>query len=878
MQKKSKLIKKASIALILIITILISTMPYKPKIYKKLYSTNPTNAKVSISNNVVPFEKNQITINKIDSKTQEKLEEASFELTPIEEDILDNMTQMKEYKLESFSKAIVQTKPDIPEYVLSSFPKITYPNHAEKLEFNDAISQITLLYELTAIGEPGFKYSITDEDAIYVYGDPLEGMITDSGKVQIYVIKTFSVSDINSDGKLENTATITPGIGDNLETEVSEYIFAEDNTPSYTVEYLDGTLDNSVFEPQVYTGIKFGEKTPEFNGSLNRDGYDFQGWAPAVCSIVEYDMTYMATWKKRADLSKEAVLDNATSATSIPSLLSSTVERGLSINRKPKKYTFIKNTSGVYESDNQGTSSTEARAIIPIDLSSYSETYTVKINCSISSEENFDYGYARVLEDTGYNTDYTDTSKEFINISGTVENEDYKVKLDGGKKYIILFGYCKDGSVDDGEDTFTINSVKIIYNSEGLEEKINVQTDSNGKVSLEIPGGRYLLTETNAPDGYKILEHPIIIDVHNNEINILENKNSDKVTITNQNELTIENTTSRVIVHYYLKDINGEYTTNSLQEDKIIKGIEGTSYELEPLIYIEKEGLIYELEYKIENRIKNYTIPKENSGNFGKEDIHVNYYYQVKKQIVVNKVWKDNDNSLGIRPDSVNVTLTATVENENGEAEEYLLKDIDTTVTLRSKDGLDNGDNWTYKWINLESYDEKGREILYTVEEIEVPDDYYSVVSFIDYEHYEITNFKYGSIKIIKVDSKDNNIKLGGAEFKLEKLIENNEEFIVDEYFEPLIITTSTEEETLGEVDFKKLEYGKYRLTEIKAPSGYSLQNKPIDIEITEENPDFIGKVINKEKNILPDTGGNGSLILTMVGVFLIAIAIKIKK
>ena len=167
---------------------------------------------------------------------------------------------------------------------------------------------------------------------------------------------------------------------------------------------------------------------------------------------------------------------------------------------------------------------------------------------------------------------------------------------------------------------------------------------------------------------------------------------------------------------------------------------------------------------------------------------------------------------------------------------------------------------------------------MYAVEEIQVPEEYYSMVSFVDYEHFEITNYKYGSIKIIKVDSKDNNIKLGGAEFKLQKIIDNNGEINIDENFEPIILTTKTEEETLGEVDFKNLEYGKYRLTETKAPNGYSLQRKPIDIEITETAPDYIGEVINKEKTVLPNTGGNGSIVLTMLGVFCIAIAIKIKE
>ncbi len=977
MQKKNKLIKK-TIIIMLIILILISTMPYKPKISNKAYSADVIKTmaqeRIGEQQNI-----SEITINKVDSKTEEALEGVEFELTPIEENIIDNMTPVKtytvsyfdsgyilatqdflensvsmilscgiqnlkgwalekdsdevvylpddaivvnkdiklyavKYKLQSFQKDIVESPPQGFEDILSSLPKITYPNASGEVEFTNENPEITLLYEIKATGDPGFEYRIIDERANYVFGDPLEGTIPNSGKISVYVTRTFSEYNIKANGNLENVAKITPGIESNLSTS-SIQVPAVNKILRYTVTYTDGVADETIFEDQTCM-VMAGAKTPEFEGTIEAEGFEFVGWSPPISDTVENNQIYTAQWIKSAalteyigerientiqtkdddysyedmktlkntdlpnnqinTLSNDAVLD--TSVNQTYSLLNSFSNEKMAIsNQNTYDYTFIKSEDGTYKSNNQGKSSREALAFLPIDLSTYVGTYTVEVNASISSEQNFDYGYARLVEYTGSEFDYTDRSSEFINMSGTIENDTYRVTLEGGKKYRILFGYYKDSSVDEGEDTFTINSVKLILNSEGLNEKITLQTDSIGKIIIDIPDGRYILTETNTIEGYKVLEYPIIIEVHNNEINILENKNTDEITIINQNELKILNTTSRVIVHYYIKTSDGNYTQIKLKDDEILKGIEGTRYEVEPLLIIEKEGLSYELEYEIENGTKKYNVPENNSGNFGKEDIDVNYYYQIKKQIIINKLWIDNDNSLGIRPDSISVKLTATVENENGKIVEYPIKNMDTTVTLRSNNGSENGDNWTYTWSNLENYDENGKEIMYCVEEIQVPEEYYSVVSFIDYEHYEITNYKSGSIKIIKVDSKDNNIKLGGAEFKLERLTENNGEIVIDEYFEPIILTTSTEEETLGEATFKYLEYGKYRLTEIKAPNGYSLQNNTIDIEITEENPDCIEKIINKEKNVLPDTGGNGSVILTMVGVFLIAIAIKIK-
>lgn len=1053
MKKKIKFIKKVSLAIFLIIAILISTMPYKPKIVDEFYNAKTIQAKALNGSDTVS-NRSEIIINKIDSQTKESLGNVEFELTPIEEDITDNMTQLEKYvvrywnsntlirsqicygesnitildcnldnlkgwatekgskeivflpeetmhvnqdidlyavnyNLDMFYKKLIRYESELPSNVPPNLPTITYIEPGKKFEFSDTVSTVTLLYKLVAKGEPGFKYQITDDGAEYVFGDPLNGVIPESGEINCYVIKTFSASDINSDGNLENTARIQPGTNGIASSASTVVTPAVDNTPTYTVTYTDGTLDGSVFGEKIFSGLKFGEKTPEYTGSLERSRYEFQGWAPAVCETVEEDMTYMATWMKRAELvvsispsthnanvgdtiywnvtiknnnwadtnnvelrttlntgkviytqenivlkagesfsttieyvvteedagkelyndakvidyaneyktakirtfggshstgvtisGEESSLRTVASVSNTPTeLKSSNIEnRALIIDRDTNNYTFIKDETGLYKSNNQGMSSSEAISYIPIDLSEYTGNYKIVVNARISCERRYDYGFVRITEDIGNGIDYADISREFVNITGITENQDYSETLEGGKKYNIIFGYLKDSSMDDGDDTFYINSVKLVFNSKGITDKINLKTDSTGKIVTNIPDGRYILSETSTQEGYKILEYPITIEVINNEVKILENKNLESITISNNNEIAIENITCRVIVHYYLKNSDGEYTKDKLKDDEIKKGVEGTEYKVEPLLTIEKDGIIYELEYEIQDGVKKYITPEEQNGNFRKEDINVNYYYRAKKQIIINKVWIDNNDSLGIRPESITVTLTATVENENGEAVEYPLENIDTKVTLRSKNGSDNGDNWTYEWLNLESYDEKGREIMYVVEEIEVPDEYYSVVSSIDYKHFEIANYKYGSIKIVKVDSKDNNIKLGGAEFKLEKIVENNGEMNIDENFEPIILTTKTEEETLGEAIFENLEYGKYRLTETKAPNGYSLQKKPIDIEITEEQPDYVGQVVNKEKTMLPDTGGNGSIVLTMLGVFCIAIAIKIKE
>ncbi len=67
---------------------------------------------------------------------------------------------------------------------------------------------VILLYKITVVGEEGAAYQVNDENADYVGGDSLIGTIPESGKAEIYVIKSFSQSDIDS-GNLTNKATLT---------------------------------------------------------------------------------------------------------------------------------------------------------------------------------------------------------------------------------------------------------------------------------------------------------------------------------------------------------------------------------------------------------------------------------------------------------------------------------------------------------------------------------------------------------------------------------------------------------------------------------------------------------------------------------------------
>ena len=125
-----------------------------------------------------------------------------------------------------------------------------------------------------------------------------------------------------------------------------------------------------------------------------------------------------------------------------------------------------------------------------------------------------------------------------------------------------------------------------------------------------------------------------------------------------------------------------------------------------------------------------------------------------------------------------------------------------------------------------------------------------------------------GSIEITKVDKEDNSKLIEGATFKVEKL---DEEGNVDS-------TYNIEEQTTGEegkVLFEGLEVGKYRVTETKAPSGYELLEKSIEVEITGENRDIKLTAENELKLILPLTGDtNNTIGLIIIGAIMIGISV----
>ena len=342
-------------------------------------------------------------------------------------------------------------------------------------------------------------------------------------------------------------------------------------------------------------------------------------------------------------------------------------------------YNFVDNGSGGYESNNQGKDNTVANSYIPIDLTNYTGKYNLTVNANVSSQTS-DYGYATITNSTSA-PEYNSTTGRFIYISGTSSNStkptDYTTVLQGGQMYYLHLGYYKDASTSTGDDKFTVNSVKVSLNDSELYHSEEITTNNEGQAITQIPFGKYQITEIVAPDGYELNSEPVVVEFR----------------ADGNHEFTIENNKlAKVIVHHYLKDNEGNYTTTKVAEDELVEGKNGEKYTTSPKLDLSE----YELEKDEEG---NYVLPENATGDFesGKM-IEVIYYYETKDiPLTVHHYIEGTEDKVPLKDGGVaEDVIDSGKENEpyitNAIEEDKLSDDYELVETPSNAEGTYSGE------------------------------------------------------------------------------------------------------------------------------------------------------------------------------------------
>ena len=258
----------------------------------------------------------------------------------------------------------------------------------------------------------------------------------------------------------------------------------------------------------------------------------------------------------------------------------------------------------------------------------------------------------------------------------------------------------------------------------------------------------YTIDETKVPEGYtKEVQDYTIINTHVPE----------KATITiskvwkdNENqdgkrapyEVTLTGTVDGEIVYTDTKELSPDQTTYTWRDLEKYRNNKEIIYTIDETKV--PEGYTKE--------IQDYTI--------------INTHVPEKTSVTINKIWNDSENQDELRA-PYEVTLTGTLDGE--------------VVYTDTKEF--NSDQITYTWDNLDKY-KNGKEIVYTVDETKVPDEYTKEVN-----GYTITNTHI----------------LRKFDLNLKKFITKVNNITLEESREPNVDTSPLKNETSTDANYSKI-------------------------------------------------------------------------
>ena len=553
----------------------------------------------------------------------------------------------------------------------------------------NALENLDAKYELVAI--PGnASGTLTENETVVTY----YYRVKDSAGVIVHHIDTDTKEQIAPDVVIP--AEGTGKYGDSYTTEVSseipanyEYVTRTDNWEGTMVDTLtEVTYEYRLVDPSITNQDISKTATASIDNPKAQIEYGINYTTTIENYIGRAQVTIVDTLPYKIDVAKSSL-------------------NGGTYDEESQTITWVELVDGIDTYTNPESGNIEIHKTIKV----------VYLNMDVSKEtiENNVSGNVKLLTPSKTSEEVTDTAttntefKMDITVNKVWEDNDTQSNRRPEVITINVIGeddrviQSYDLKVKEGETSHTFTDLPK-YNREGNEIPYTVEEKEKTLGDLKFYTNK---VEGNAEEGYTITN---TFTTPDDEISIIVNKiwNDNDIQASRRPEnliLVVKNGNQEVKTVEITKDDMVEETTN--QWSIVIDGLAKYNDNGQEIQYTVEEKEKTEGDLKFYEAEENPVLVEDNQATirntFVKPDDTTT--------VTVNKVWNDNNNVNGKRPENIVVKVTG-----NGQTYTQEINAIDNETE-------GNANEWTYTFTNLPKYDDNGQEIVYTASEEEADTD-----------------------------------------------------------------------------------------------------------------------------------------------------------